>query len=274
MRLCARAGEPVKVSHTLYHAVEFAVAVAEKTNGAFDPTIGRSMEMRGFNREYRTGKSIATHIGEDSDISFRDVRLDSRNRTITLRRPLVLDLGAVAKGLAIDLAAHELHDFENFAIDGGGDLYLKGANSKGEPWRIGIRHPRNQAELFETIQVSGHAVCTSGDYERVAMDDTTGHHILDPHTKQSTRKVASATVIAATAMLADALATAVFVLGPGEGIQLLENLELDGLIVSPELQRFETRGMSGYYTNSAVLSHAERPADHRLNHSVGAGRAH
>ena len=85
--------------------------------------------------------------------------------------------------------------------------------------------------------------------------------------------MASATVIAPNAMLADALATTVFVLGPAAGIRLLETMELDGVIVSPDLQRFDTRGMSGYYANTAVLSHSEGVAEYRLNDSVDAGRA-
>ena len=84
---------------------------------------------------------------------------------MTLHRPLLLDLGAVAKGLAIDMAARELQPFENFAIDAGGDLYFGGCNAAGEPWSVGIRHPRGDG-LLDTLRVSDAAVCTSGDYER------------------------------------------------------------------------------------------------------------
>jgi thiamine biosynthesis lipoprotein len=158
-----------------------------------------------------------------------------------LRRPLTLDLGAVAKGLAVDAAARELAPFQDFAINAGGDLYLGGANPQGTPWAVGIRHPRRDRELIASLRVSNQAVCTSGDYERHAPDG--GHHILDPRTGRSAHTVASATVVADGALLADALATAAFVLGPKDGIDLLNRMGVDGLIVTPELERYETRGL-------------------------------
>jgi len=241
-QLSAQVGVPVPVSAILYEAVQFALAVAEESGGAFDPTVGYAMETRGFNREYRTGQAVGTGIEPGGPVSYRDVRLDPGQRTITLLRPLILDLGAIAKGLAIDLAARELRPFENFAIDAGGDLYLGGCSPDGQPWAIGIRHPRRDNALIDSLRVSNRAVCTSGDYERPSPVE--GHHILDPRVGTSPCAVVSVTVVAPTAMLADALATAAFVLGPAEGIRLFDRLGVDGLIVSPELERHATRGMS------------------------------
>jgi FAD:protein FMN transferase len=243
MQLTTQIGVPVRVSTLLYEAVQFALAVAEESAGAFDPTVGYAMETRGFNREHRSGQKIETAIDVGASVSYRDVRLDPDNMTITLLRPLILDLGAVAKGLAVDLAARELQPFANFAIDAGGDLYLGGHNPEGEPWSIGIRHPRRENELIDSLRVSNCAVCTSGDYERRSPTDS-GHHILDPRRGSSANRVASVTVVAPNAMLADALATAAFVLGPAEGIRLFDRLGVNGLMVTPQLQRYETRGMS------------------------------
>ena len=97
-------------------------------------------------------------------------------------------------------------------------------------------------ELIDSLRVSNQAVCTSGDYER-RTPAATAHHILDPRTGASPQSVASATVVASGAMLADALATAAFVLGPEEGIEFLNRMGVDGLIVTPELERYETRGL-------------------------------
>jgi FAD:protein FMN transferase len=243
MQLTTQIGVPVRVSTLLYKAVQFALAVAEQSAGAFDPTVGYAMETRGFNREHRSGNRIQTAIDANISASYRDVRLDPDHRTITLLRPLILDLGAVAKGLAVDLAALELQPFQNFAIDAGGDLYLAGRNPNGEPWSIGIRHPRREKELIDTLRVSNCAVCTSGDYERRSFRDG-GHHILDPRKGSSANSVASVTVVAPNAMLADALATAALVLGPTEGIRLFDRLGVNGLIITPQLERYETRGMS------------------------------
>jgi thiamine biosynthesis lipoprotein len=193
---------------------------------------------------------VRTDLGACGPVSYRDVRLDPERRTITLLRPLILDLGAVAKGMAIDLAVRELQSLENFVVDAGGDLYACGCDSKGEQWPIGIRHPRRRNALIDRLRVSGRAVCTSGDYERLSPRAGGGHHILDPRTGASPRDVASVTVVADTAMLADAVATAAFVLGPGDGIELCERLGVDGLIFSDSLgsaslERYATRGMCG-----------------------------
>lgn len=236
IQLTAQAGVPVPASPILYEAVQFALMVAEETGGAFDPTVGHRMEARGFNREHRTRDIVRSMTTPDDDVSYRDVELDPARKTILLLRPLTLDLGAVAKGLAVDTAARELEPFRDFAIDAGGDLYLAGSNPKGAPWSVGIRHPRQDQETIDTLRVSNQAVCTSGDYERRA-------HILDPRRKTTADSVASATVVASGAMLADALATAAFVLGPEEGIRLLTRLGVEGLIVTPDLQRYETRGL-------------------------------
>ena len=245
MQLVTQVGVPVPASAILYEAVQFALAVAQDSGGAFDPTVGHAMESRGFNREYRSGQTIRTAIASGEAVSYRDVRLNPDRKTITLLRPLILDLGAIAKGLAIDLAARELGPFENFAINAGGDLYLGGRNQNGEPWSIGIRHPRRDHELIDSVRVSDRAVCTSGDYERLSPANDRNHHILDPRTGTTADGVASVTVVAPTAMLADALATAAFVLGPADGIRLLDRLGVDGLIISPTLERYATQGMCG-----------------------------
>jgi len=205
----AQPSVPVPASPILFEAVRFSLMAAEATEGAFDPTT--------------TGH-------------YKDIFIDPEQNTITLTRPLTLDLGAVAKGLAVDAAARELEPFEDFAIDAGGDLYLGGLNPNAEPWTVGIRHPRREREVIHTLRASNQAVCTSGDYER-------GYHIQDPRTGETARSVASATVIAPSAMLADALATAAFVLGPDEGIRLLDRMGVEGLIFTPDLERAETRGL-------------------------------
>lgn len=241
MQLTTRVGVPVKTSAILYEAVRFALMVAEETDGAFDPTVGHKMAARGFNREHRTGEIVRPFVAPPGDVSYRDVELDPAGKTITLLRPLVLDLGAVAKGLAVDTAARELEPFSDFAINAGGDLYFGGCNPQGTPWHAGIRHPRLDNELIDSLHVSNRAVCTSGDYERRTPGGEQ-HHILDPRQGVSPCAVASATVVAPNAMLADALATAAFVLGPVEGIDLLHRLGVEGLIVTPELERHETKG--------------------------------
>ncbi|MDB4913801.1 MAG: FAD:protein transferase [Gemmatimonadetes bacterium] len=235
-RLSAQPGIAVPVSPLLFQAVRFALAVAQETGGAFDPTVGHRMEARGFNTNFRTAEVVSS-VGAGAGVGhYHDVHLDDDAQTITLAQPMMLDLGAVAKGLAVDLASRELQPFEDFAIDAGGDLYLGGCNVAGEPWKVGIRHPRCDGELIHALRISNAAVCTSGDYERP-------HHILDARAADAEATSASVTVIAPSAMVADALATAAFVLGPNEGLTLLERHGANGLIITPALKEFCTAGM-------------------------------
>lgn len=239
-RLCTVVSQPVPASDLLFESIQFAVAVADATNGAFDPTVGAEMQRRGFDREFRSGDVVHSHSAPD--VTYRDITLNADNKTVTLRAPLMLDLGAVAKGLAIDLAARELAPFTNFAIDAGGDLFFGGTNAQREPWSVGIRHPRDASAHIATLRVSDAAVCTSGDYERAGRDGE--HHLVDARSGSTATLVASATVVAPSAMVADALATAAFVLGPVDGIAFLESQSVEGFIVTPALERFATRGMS------------------------------
>ena len=204
--LCALDTRPQVVSSMLFETLQFALQVAEQSHGAFDPTNGQ----------------------------LDAIRLDATSKTVTLTEQVVIDLGAIAKGLAVDLAAQSLRPYRNFAINAGGDLYLAGSNAKGTPWNVAIRHPR-EGENFPPIAVSDKAVCTSGDYER-------GSHIHDARNQRPANASLSATVVAPSAMLADALATAAYVKGPVEGIAFLHSQGVEGMIVSPSLDVHETKG--------------------------------
>jgi thiamine biosynthesis lipoprotein len=232
-RLSTHVGQPVQVSTLLLHVTRFALELARMTDGAFDPTVGRRQIERGFDRNYRTDARLPPTSAR-GPVSYRDVRVDVESGSITLLQPLTLDLGAVAKGLAIDLATRELHAFANVCVDGGGDVRVRGVNELGMPWRVGIRHPRDPEEMLRILEVSDGAVCTSGDYERPGLVQGE-HHLLDPHTGHSPSALASVTVIAPTALVADGLSTAVFVLGPDAGQHLLAHHGVSGLLVSHDL---------------------------------------
>ena len=226
MQLLDRVGKPVQVSTLLFEVVAFALDLAEQSGGAFDPTIGAHMQRLGFDTNYRTGEVVRSQVDATS-ASYRDVKLDHRRRTIQLRRPLVLDLNAVAKGLAIDLAANALQRFADVCIEAGGDLYVRGRNAAGEAWRVGIQHPRAADVLIDTLHVTDTAVCTSGDYERLG-------HIVDARSHQSTTDLASVTVVAPTAMAADGLSTTAMVLGRDRGRAFLEQQAVGGVLVAPD----------------------------------------
>ena len=236
-QLSTHIGKRVEVSALLFEAVQFAVAVADASEGAFDPTVGHRMEAAGFDREHRTGATARADVDAPDDVSYRDIELDVDTRTITLHRPLVLDLGAVGKGLAIDMAARELAPFADFAIDAGGDLFLGGHNVGGESWTVGIRHPIDITQVLETLVVTDTAVCTSGMYERPG-------HILTRPTNEPADALASVTVVAPSAMVADALSTAALALGLSAGATFLESHNAGALFVTAGLECTRTRAWS------------------------------
>jgi Membrane-associated lipoprotein involved in thiamine biosynthesis len=246
-RLSTQVGVAVPVSPTLFEAVRFAWEVADFTEGAFDPSMGDTLTMYGFNRDYLTGyKSVATTCSANTPISYLDIELNSEEQTILLRKPLTLDLGAIAKGLAVDLAVKDLSHFEGFFIDAGGDIFTGGMNEYDEPWRVGIRHPNKNEEIISSLQLTNMAVCTSGSYERISLTRKDTHHLINPHSKISPTDILSCTVVAPLTMLADAFSTATYILGTKKGIRQLELAELDGLLITPTLEMFMTKEMRRY----------------------------
>lgn len=242
VRLCARWGEPVVVSPLLFECLRFALAVARRTGGAFDPTVGVRQVERGFNRNYRTGEEVPG-TAPQADTSYRDIVLDEARRTVLLRQPVLIDLGAVAKGLAIDLASRELAQIAptGYGIDAGGDLFLAGLGPGGRMWRTGIPDPQAPGRWLAVLEATDVAICTSGAYERPSPHLPGEHHIVSPRTGRSPRALVQVTVVAPTAMLADALGTAAFVLGPRRGLRLLEREGgVEGLLVTRQGERLYT----------------------------------
>jgi thiamine biosynthesis lipoprotein len=232
MEACQQIGIPVPVSPFIFEPLKFALEMAEWTDGVFDPTVGKVMEEHGFNRHYLTGQLIESPAAES--VTYRDIVLNEQDRTLYLRKPLVIDLGAVAKGFAIDLAANELKEFEGFMVNAGGDLFAGGVDERGNPWEIGIQHPERSEDIIDTIELSNEAICTSGSYERKSAKVPGMHHIIHPKTKQSSNEWISCSAIAPFAMMADAFSTASFLLGAIGGQMLIEQAELRGILITSE----------------------------------------
>jgi thiamine biosynthesis lipoprotein len=245
-RLSSTVGIPVQVSPILFETIHFAWEIAHLTAGVFDPTIGHVLEKHGFVRNYLTGEEIAVNPVLSESVNYQDIVLDEEQKTILLCKPLVLDLGAVAKGLAIDLAKKELSDFEGYMIDAGGDIYVGGLNERDELWNIGIRNPLQKDSAICTLQLSDAAICTSGRYERLSPKIAQGHHLIDPRIGLSSDEIYSFTVVAPFAMMADAFSTAAFILGHEKGLAQLESVGIDGLCVSSDLALYMTNEMKGY----------------------------
>ena len=222
--------------------------VARKSDGAFDLTLGKLKSLWGFDKEAPTIPEVKA-ISE-ALTGIGPLALSLEGRSIQKHSPqLQIDLGGIAKGYAVDRAISILKErgVTSAAVNAGGDMYLLGQRMK-RPWKIGIQHPRQEAGILETVQVSDRAVVTSGDYERFfEQEGVRYHHIFDPKSGMPARSCQSVTVIAESVALSDALATAVFVLGPEAGLKLLDQYsQVEGLITSADGSRHASNGWTKY----------------------------
>jgi thiamine biosynthesis lipoprotein len=246
----AEAGRsPVKVSPETLEVLGVAREVGEWTGGKFDVTFGALSGLWKFDHDQDNTIPRAGDIHRQVPlIDFRAVDVDAERATVFLRRPgMRIHLGGIGKGYAVDRAAAILRaaGVTNFLIQSGGDLYAGG--SRGDrPWRTGIRDPRGPADrIFAAMDLRDETFSTSGDYERSFIrDGRRYHHILDPDSGQPARGCRSVTIVTRRAVLADALSTGVFVLGPQAGMALIEKLpDVEGVIVSDRNEVLVSSGL-------------------------------
>jgi thiamine biosynthesis lipoprotein len=232
---------PVEVGPELYAVVERSIRASELTGGAFDATFGGCGHLWDFRRERPPDEDrIASCL---SVVGYRRLQLDPQRSSIHLPRSgMRIGIAGIGKGYAVDRAAEVLlaHGVDDFLVDGGGDIRLAGGNLD-RPWNVGIAHPRRPGELLARLSLDGGAIVTSGDYQRYfERDGVRYHHILDPTTGRPARRSVAATVIAANATDADALATGLFVMGPERGLALVETLpDVEALMIDSD-QRLRT----------------------------------
>jgi thiamine biosynthesis lipoprotein len=218
------AAEPVALDAELFGLIGRALEFSVASGGAFDITyesVGYLYDFRA--RQRPDSGEIAAHLGA---IDYRHVVLDAAKRTIRFTRPGVrINLGGIAKGYAVEHGAALLRrrGVEHAILNAGGDTRVIG-DRRGEPWIVGIRHPRlSEREIFTRLPIVDEAISTSGDYERFFDEDGHRyHHILNPATGLPTEGVLSVTVIGPDATTTDGLSTTVFVMGTERGLAMLE----------------------------------------------------
>ena len=250
LRVNAEAGHaPVRVSPDTLEVLRTARQVGDWTGGKFDVTFGALSGLWKFDHDQDNQIPRPADVrARLPDVDFAGVELDADRGTVYLRRPgMSLHLGGIGKGYAVDLAAAILRadSVGDFLIQSGGDLYASG--SRGDrPWRAGIRDPRGPADqIFAAMNIRDETFSTSGDYERYFIrDGRRYHHILDPDEGAPARGCRSVTIVARQAILADALSTGVFVLGPQAGMALIEKLpDVEGVIVTASNEVLVSSGL-------------------------------
>ncbi|MEO8259387.1 MAG: FAD:protein FMN transferase [Acidobacteriota bacterium] len=252
-RLNGAAGDhPVPVSPDVREVLRIAHQVSEWTDGRFDVTFAALSGLWKF--DYQDKDYTIPDRGEVLKrlplIDYRDLSVDEGAGTAFLKRPgMRVNLGGIGKGYATDRAADILRGrgLRDFMIQAGGDLYVAGRRGD-RPWRAGIRDPRGPAERsFAALDLTDSTFSTSGDYERFFIKDGRRyHHILDLSVGEPARGCRSVTLVTRRAVIADALAKGVFVLGPEAGMALIERLaDVEGVIVSAGNEVLISSGLRG-----------------------------
>jgi thiamine biosynthesis lipoprotein len=269
LQLNAAAGDhPIKVSPEMREILAAAIEVGDWTNGKFDVTFGALSGLWKFDAQNQdnsipTSAEIARRV---AFIDYHTVVIDPAAGTAFItRKGVSAHLGGIGKGYAVDRVASLLRGagLRDFMIQFGGDLLLSGHRGD-RPWRAAIRDPRGPVDkVFAALDLSDETFSTSGDYERFFVaDGRRYHHIIDPDTGEPARGSRSVTIVAKTGTVADALSTGVFVMGPEQGMALIERLpDVEGVIVS---DRNDVLVSSGLKKPAGDARHAHRRAVARL----------
>ncbi len=240
-------GTPQKVPKELSDLVVRALTVARLSGGAFDPTYASVGKLWDFKAVPPVIPSPSDIAGALDKIGWSKIQVDQERSRITMPKGTRLGLGGIAKGYGVDRAMDVLmqHGVEHGIVNAGGDLKALGTDM-GEPWTIAIKHPRDRERAIAIVPVSNVCLVTSGDYERFfELDGERYHHIIDPRTGRPAKGCMSATVTAPDAALADAVATAVCVLGPDIGLEFVERLpKIEAIVVDMEGRVKSSAGLS------------------------------
>lgn len=226
----------------LLAVLKSAIDYGDRTGGAFDVTVKPLLDAR---KRGEDDPALLTALRDMVD--YRHVTL--RGDTVRLGIPgAAITLDGIAKGRVIDagIGALQAAGYGRVVVEAGGDLRTLGARADGTPWRVGIAHPRanEKGGILAVLPIGARAMATSGDYMHAFTNDFSQHHIIDPRTGQSPSELASATVLAATAQDADALGTALMVLGADAGLALAERLpEVEALLITKDMRVLKTSGV-------------------------------
>ncbi|MBS1828461.1 MAG: FAD:protein FMN transferase [Acidobacteria bacterium] len=235
--------QPVEVPEELRAMLERSVRYSELSHGAFDVT------WRGMGRIWHFDDNFAVPSKADVEkarrnVGYRDLRIEG-NRVFLPRPEMSIGLGGIAKGYAVDRAAAVLEKagFHDYLVDGGGDIRVSG-KKQGQPWSLGIQHPREpRGTLIGRVRLTSGVLVSSGDYERFRMvDGVRYHHIIDVRTGYPAMACQGVSVIAAEAEKAVVMGKVVFILGPEEGMRIAQAEGVEVLAIDAAGKRHASAG--------------------------------
>jgi FAD:protein FMN transferase len=220
-----------------------AIAWARRSGGAFDPTVQPLWDL--FRRAQQNGSAPDEQAIEvaRSHVDWRQLHV-STCRIELNGEGTAVTLNGIAQGFAVDRVVEVLQEYGvGQGLIDCGEIGALGVNATGKPWSIGIQHPREPDSFISIAELDGRSMSTSGDYATAFSPDFRSNHIFDPRTGHSPGELASVTIVAPNATDADALSTAVAVLGVERGLALIESMDqTDGFLVLKQGRALVTKG--------------------------------
>jgi thiamine biosynthesis lipoprotein len=253
-------GEEFPISEDFRNVMGVAAEVHALSGGAWDGTVNPLVALWGFGPEGPTSETPSPEriAAARAEVGFDKIEVRPGGALVKLHPGVTLDLSSIAKGFGVDAVAELLRaaGLADFVVEIGGEVRAAGVRRDGRPWRVGINRPDPEAEpteVYHVVSLRDAALATSGDYRNYVLEGGRRRsHVIDPRIGEPVSNgVVSVSILARTCTLADGLATAVMVMGPHAGLQLIERLDdVEGLIVVQRRGGFlEEHPSSGFRTD-------------------------
>ncbi len=229
----------VTVNKEIWDIISYAQQLSKESNGLFDISYASLGHL--WRAKKQDKKSINHQQWEEAKqfIDYKKIVLNSKNQSVFLpSNKMRIGLGGIGKGYAVDKIYEKLEQqgFENFYINGAGDIRVHSHTAAPRPWRIGIRNPFNKKTQAGFVQLTNQACATSGDYlNNIKVDGKkVSHHIINPHTGNYSQDIISSTVIADKAIIADTLATTSIIMGVEMALAFLNKKDLFAVLINQQ----------------------------------------
>ena len=231
--------EPVIVDPELFQLIERCIQISKSTDGAFDISYASIDHIWRFDGSMTKAPNKEEIESSVKCVNYQDIVLNPAQSSVFLKRKgMKLGFGAIGKGYAADKAKELLvsKGVQAGIINASGDMNAWGTQPNGEPWQIAITNPLNKNKVFARLPLKNRSVVTSGNYEKfIVLDGKRYSHIIDPRTGWPCSGLASVTVLAPKAELADGLATSVFVMGIETGLDRINQIpSVDCIIIDDQ----------------------------------------
>ena len=243
--------------------LQTAQNISSLSQGAFDITVQPLWELHACCQQEERSATQSELQRTRKLVDWQKVKITSKQLSL-LQPKMKITLNGIAQGYATDKVKKTLQQFgiEHALIDAG-EIGSLGTKQKAEAWRVGIQHPRDEEAYLSLAELDNRCLATSGDYATTFGGDYKSHHLFDPHTGNSPSELSSVSIVAPSGMWADALSTAVFVMGWEQGLQLVSTLQhVDALLMSKEGDMYMTEGFP-------VISEEQWKEQFTMNEKLG-----